>query len=170
MKPKHLLIPAAALLLTGLVYSGYQSAKAAINLQAKFMPKFRKLNWQELVVEIDAELQNDEPGEFTLFSPLVALHFAGREVFRLDLPEGVVTVAPFSKSRLSDLLGEVTLLRVPTARLIEMVPDLFEGVLGAFGGKFLEATLHFSGRFQAPNFPPVPFRIARKISIQSPVQ
>lgn len=170
MKTKHILIPAAVLLLAGFAFSGVQAAQAALNLETKLLPRFRTLNWQELVVEIDAELSNSEAGQFTLFSPLVVLQMGGREVFRLDLPEGVAVVAPYSRSLLSELMGGAIFLRVPTARLTELVPELFNGVLGVFGGRELKATLYFSGRFQAPNFPPLPFKISRKITLQSPIQ
>ena len=159
------------MLLGGLAYAGIRAGKAAMNVEVRLLPRLRKLNFQGIELDFDAELTNHRGGTFKVLQPRIRAFFRDHLLIDLDLSDKQITVPPHSTIALSDAdqLGGPLRIVLPLAGLLGLVPDLVGAMSGILAGEETGLTVTFSGRFQAPNFPTVPFDITQGIELQSPI-
>lgn len=171
LKPKHIFLIGTGLLLGGVAFAATRTLSTAKNIEAKLMPRVRRFDLRELVLEIDGELVNNRAGAFAVVSPQLVVSHEEKTLLELDLAGKRLSIQPYSTIKLSDedQLGEPIVLVFPLARLAELVPDAVNMALGMLGmGSPGRLRIDFSGTLLAPNFPGIPVSVSQELELKPP--
>ena len=174
LQPKHLVIGGLALTALAVTVAVARAVKTGTNLEFELLPKFRKLDFDGLVIEADAKFKNPTSGSLTLKNPLITLSNTGKdgkaaEIMRLDLAGKAITISAKASGKLSDAdqLGSKLLIKVPYTNIVQMAPDLLKAVLGVSKPYVLDVVT--TANVEAPGLPPFKFTDKQSIAIKSPL-
>ncbi|MEM6269641.1 MAG: hypothetical protein AAF998_09395 [Bacteroidota bacterium] len=174
IKPKHIVIGGIAL---GLLILGASAAKAATtgkNLEFRLLPKLRKLDFDSLQIEVDAEITNPKGGSLLISDPKFILSHTPPNQSKavglalIDLEGRTFNVRPHSTAKLSDpdQLGGKLILTVPYSKLAVVAPGIFNAVTGI--GPAFVADVHYRADVKAPNLPRFNYEDSDQLTIGKP--
>lgn len=163
------------LALVAILAGTVKAANTASHLEAELIPKFggfRLLG--NLTVNVDAEIRNPKGGTLVISDPVFALyrHPVTRDslpITTTDLKGSVITIQPHSTIRLSDpdQLGSAIPISVPTAQIIQAIPEAIAALTGV-GGPFV-MEVYVTVTVSAPNVPRIRHTIKEQVAITSPI-
>ena len=151
-----------------------QAANTGKKLEFTPQPKFRKLDFEGLQVEMDVAFRNPTSGRLRVHDPLVVMRqqiegAENGELLRLDLKGRSLIIQPKAEGKLSDpdQLGGKILLKVPYAKMLQFAPEAISAVLGLGKPFVIEVETHLT--VEAPNVPTVRLKDRQSITLQQPI-
>ena len=174
MEAKHLLIGGATLTVIVVAYGAIRAANTGSKLEFEPLPKFRRLDFDGLEVEIDASFKNPTGGTLRLHDTVSVLSHKDSgglvsELMRVNLTGRTITFLPKSEGKLSDpgQLGAKILVKVPYTRIMQVAPDAISAILGLAPPYVIDVTT--TATVEAPNVPTFKFTDRQRITLQMPV-
>jgi hypothetical protein len=174
MKATHLVIGGLTLAALVVTYGAVRAANTGSKLEFEPLPKFRKLDFEGLEIEIDAKYKNPTGGTLSLRNPVIVLSHQDRgglasELMRVNLTGRTITFRPKAEGKLSDpdQLGAKILVKMPYSRIMQVAPEAISAILGISPPYVIDVTT--TATIEAPNVPTFRFTDRQSITLQMPI-